>query len=585
MQDKKKRKNKRKKIFLRILNYASRYKLLVLLSVILSAVTVVLSLYVPILIGQAVDQIAGVDNVRFSRLLHILETILLVTLVSAAAQWIRTYLNQKISYQVAKDIREKAFYRIQDLPLGYLDGHPSGDIVSRIVTDTDQFSEGLLMGSTQFFSGIMTIVGTLFFMLWIHPIITAVVVVLTPLSFSVAKFIAKKSFTMFQLQSSTRGELTAFSDEMLENLKVIKAFGTEEKTMEGFDKINDKLSGYSEKATFYSSLVNPSTRFVNSVVYAAVGFLGAFMAVKGMLTVGQLTSFLNYAGQYTKPFNEISGVITELQNSIASAQRVFELIDEQIIPPDDEDAVELVKTEGKVDLEHVDFSYNKERTLISDFNLSVEPGQRVAIVGPTGSGKTTMINLLMRFYDVDRGKIRFDGIDSQKIQTQSLRSQIGMVLQDTWLRKGTIAENIAFGKPMASKEEIEAAAKEAYCHGFIMQLPQGYDTVIGEDGGILSEGQKQLLCIARVMLCLPSILILDEATSSIDTRTELKIQKTFDKLMEGRTSFVVAHRLSTVREADMILVMKDGKVIEEGNHDELMKKKGFYAEAMKSGLK
>ena len=580
-----KKKHKRKKIFLRILNYASRYKLLVFFSAILSAVTVILTLYVPILIGQAVDKIVGVKQVEFAGLLGILKTILIVTLISAGAQWIRTYLNQKISYQVAKDIRGKAFYRIQDLPLEYLDGHPSGDIVSRIVTDTDQFSEGLLMGATQFFSGILTIVGTLIFMLWIHPLITAVVVVLTPLSFFVAKFIARKSFTMFQLQSSTRGELTAFTDEMLENLKVVKAFGREEKTLEDFDKINDKLSGYSEKATFYSSLVNPSTRFVNSVVYAAVGFLGAFMVLKGMITVGQLTSFLNYAGQYTKPFNEISGVITELQNSIASAERVFALIDEEVIPEDPKQAVELSATEGKVNLEHVDFSYKKDQPLIKDFCLNVKPGQRVAIVGPTGSGKTTIINLLMRFYDIDNGSIRFDGVDSKMIKTKSLRGQIGMVLQDTWLRKGTIAENIAFGKPQASKEEIEAAAKEAYCHGFIMQLPKGYDTVITEEGGVLSEGQKQLLCIARVMLCLPSILILDEATSSIDTRTELKIQKTFDKLMEGRTSFVVAHRLSTVREADVILVMKDGKVIEKGNHEELMKQGGFYREAMKSGLK
>ena len=580
-----KKKHKRKKIFLRILNYASRYKLLVFFSAILSAVTVILTLYVPILIGQAVDKIVGVKQVEFAGLLGILKTILIVTLISAGAQWIRTYLNQKISYQVAKDIRGKAFYRIQDLPLEYLDGHPSGDIVSRIVTDTDQFSEGLLMGATQFFSGIMTIVGTLIFMLWIHPLITAVVVVLTPLSFFVAKFIARKSFTMFQLQSSTRGELTAFTDEMLENLKVVKAFGREEKTLEDFDKINDKLSGYSEKATFYSSLVNPSTRFVNSVVYAAVGFLGAFMVLKGMITVGQLTSFLNYAGQYTKPFNEISGVITELQNSIASAERVFALIDEEVIPEDPKQAVELSETEGKVDLEHVDFSYKKDQPLIKDFCLNVKPGQRVAIVGPTGSGKTTIINLLMRFYDIDNGSIRFDGVDSKMIKTKSLRGQIGMVLQDTWLRKGTIAENIAFGKPQASKEEIEAAAKEAYCHGFIMQLPKGYDTVITEDGGVLSEGQKQLLCIARVMLCLPSILILDEATSSIDTRTELKIQKTFDKLMEGRTSFVVAHRMSTVREADVILVMKDGAVIEQGNHEELMAKKGFYEKAVKSGLK
>ena len=580
-----KKKHKRKKIFLRILNYASRYKLLVFFSAILSAVTVILTLYVPILIGQAVDKIVGVKQVEFAGLLGILKTILIVTLISAGAQWIRTYLNQKISYQVAKDIRGKAFYRIQDLPLEYLDGHPSGDIVSRIVTDTDQFSEGLLMGATQFFSGILTIVGTLIFMLWIHPLITAVVVVLTPLSFFVAKFIARKSFTMFQLQSSTRGELTAFTDEMLENLKVVKAFGREEKTLEDFDKINDKLSGYSEKATFYSSLVNPSTRFVNSVVYAAVGFLGAFMVLKGMITVGQLTSFLNYAGQYTKPFNEISGVITELQNSIASAERVFALIDEEVIPEDPKQAVELSATEGKVNLEHVDFSYKKDQPLIKDFCLNVKPGQRVAIVGPTGSGKTTIINLLMRFYDIDNGSIRFDGVDSKMIKTKSLRGQIGMVLQDTWLRKGTIAENIAFGKPQASTEEIEAAAKEAYCHGFIMQLLKGYDTVITEEGGVLSEGQKQLLCIARVMLCLPSILILDEATSSIDTRTELKIQKTFDKLMEGRTSFVVAHRLSTVREADVILVMKDGKVIEKGNHEELMKQGGFYREAMKRGLK
>lgn len=561
----------------RILRYISRYKILVFLSIFFSAVAVGLTLYVPILTGHAVDQIIGPEQVNFPALMRILQKILIVTAAIAVAQWLKNHINNKVTYHVVEDIRTRAFNHIQKLPVSYVDNHPSGDIVSRIITDTDQFSEGLLMGFTQLFSGVATILGTLLFMLSIHPMITLVVVAVTPLSFFVAKFIAKKTFTMFKCQSQTRGEMTSLIDEMIGNLKVVKAFSHEKEGKEAFEKINEKLAGYSMSATFFSSIVNPSTRFVNSIVYAAVGFFGALMAVRGHITVGQLTSFLNYANQYTKPFNEISGVVTELQNSLASASRVFELIDEQKMKEDAPDARVLTDARGNVDIEHVYFSYTADRKLIEDLNLKVKPGQRVAIVGPTGCGKSTLINLLMRFYEVNQGAIRIDGTDNRDITRESLRANFGMVLQETWLKSGTVGENIAYGKPDATREEIIRAAKEAHCHSFIMRMPDGYDTVLGEDGGMLSQGQKQLLCIARVMLCLPPMLILDEATSSIDTRTELKIQNAFAKMMEGRTSFIVAHRLSTIREADVILVMRDGNIVEQGKHEDLLRQNGFYA--------
>mgnify|MGYP005767617685 FL=1 len=481
-----------------------------------------------------------------------------------------------------KDIRTQAFNRLEIVPVSYMDSHPTGDIISRVITDVDQFSEGLLMGFTQLFTGVMTIAGTLLFMLSINPLITAVVVLLTPLSLVVASFIAKKSYTMFKHQSETRGELTGLVDEMLGNLKVVQAFGHGEEAQKEFEEINGRLAGYSMKATFFSSITNPATRFVNSMVYAAVGITGAYAAIRGMISIGQLTSFLSYANQYTKPFNEISGVVTELQNALVSASRVFKLIDEEPQPADRRDALELKNAEGRVDLEHVDFSYSPETKLIEDLNLSVKPGQRIAIVGPTGCGKTTVINLLMRFYDVNGGVIRVDGHGIQDITRKSLRENYGMVLQETWLKSGTIRENIAYGRPEASLEEVIRAAKEAHADSFIRRMPQGYDTVISEDGGSLSQGQKQLLCIARVMLCLPPMLILDEATSSIDTRTEIRIQKAFAKMMEGRTSFIVAHRLSTIREADVILVMEAGHIVEQGRHDELLAKGGHYAKLYNS---
>lgn len=501
---------------------------------------------------------------------------------TAISQWLMNHINNIITYRVVKDIRTKAFGHLEVLPLSYIDSHPSGDIISRIIADIDQFSEGLLMGFTQFFTGVMTILGTLLFMVSINPLITLVVVVLTPVSLFVASFIAKKTYVMFKHQSETRGELTTLTDEMLGNMKVVQAFGYQKEAEERFHKINNKLAGYSLRATFFSSITNPATRFVNSLVYAAVGITGAYAVIRGFMTVGQLTSFLSYANQYTKPFNEISGVVTELQNALASAARVFELIDEKTILEDKKDATVLENVKGQVEIEHVNFSYTPDRPLIEDLNLSVKPGERVAIVGPTGCGKTTVINLLMRFYDVNSGSIKVEGKDIRDVTRKSLRTSYGMVLQETWLKSGTIRDNIAYGRPEATEEEIVSAAKEAHAHSFIMRMPQGYDTVISEDGGNLSQGQKQLLCIARVMLCLPPMLILDEATSSIDTRTEIRVQKAFAKMMEGRTSFIVAHRLSTIREADMILVMRDGHIVEKGKHEELLAKNGFYAEIYNS---
>ena len=566
----------------RVLTYIKEYRLWVIASLALALVTVVLTLYVPILTGRAVDRIIGPKNVDFAGLIQILTTIAVAVALTSISQWLMNHINNKITYRVVKDIRTRAFAQLENLPLSYIDAHPSGDLISRIIADIDQFSEGLLMGFTQLFTGALTILGTLLFMLSINFWITLVVVALTPLSFVVASFIAKRTYIMFKHQSETRGDLTSLTNEILGNLKVVEAFGYQKKAQERFEDINNRLAGYSLQATFFSSLTNPATRFVNSVVYAAVGLTGAFAAIRGLMSVGQLTSFLSYANQYTKPFNEISGVVTELQNALASAARVFELIDEEPIPAEPANAAKLENVSGSVSLEHVSFSYDPEKKLIEDFNLEVKPGQRVAIVGPTGCGKTTMINLLMRFYDVNSGTIRVDGLDTSKVTRESLRRGFGMVLQETWLKSATIRENIAYGKPNATDEEIIRAAKEAKAHGFISRMPQGYDTVLEEDGGNLSQGQKQLLCIARVMLCLPPMLILDEATSSIDTRTEIQIQKAFSRMMEGRTSFIVAHRLSTIREADRILVMKAGKVVEQGRHEELLARNGAYAEIYNS---
>ena len=575
-------KNKSMETLKRILDYIGQYRWGVIMSLILALITVALTLYVPILTGRAVDRIVGQGNVDFAGLTRILWKILGAVGLTAVSQWLMNHINNTITYRVVKDIRARAFNHLETLPLSYIDAHPSGDIISRIIADIDQFSEGLLMGFTQLFTGVLTIGGTLLFMLSIHPAITLVVVVLTPVSLFVASFIAKKTFVMFRHQSETRGELTALTDEMLGNMKVVQAFGYQEETQKQFEEINSRLAGYSLRATFFSSITNPSTRFVNSMVYAAVGITGAYAVIRGFMTVGQLTSFLSYANQYTKPFNEISGVVTELQNALASAARVFELIDEKAILDDKPDAAVLTHVEGKVELVNVDFSYTPDRKLIENFGLNVNPGQRVAIVGPTGCGKTTIINLLMRFYDVDSGSIKVEGTDIRNITRKSLRTNYGMVLQETWLKTGTIRENIAYGRPDASEEEIIRAAKEAHAHGFIMRMPEGYDTVISEDGGNLSQGQKQLLCIARVMLCLPPMLILDEATSSIDTRTEIRVQKAFARMMEGRTSFIVAHRLSTIREADVILVMRDGHIVEKGRHEELLERGGFYAEIYNS---
>lgn len=574
--------SKHKSTIRRILNYIGVYKWLVLLSVILAAVTVALTLYAPILVGEGVDLILGPGNVDFQGLLAVLKKIAVAVFLTALTQWLMNHMNNQITYHVVQDIRVKAFQHIQELPLKYLDSHPYGDIISRLIADIDQFSEGLLMGFTQLFTGILTIIGTLGFMLAVNPVITAVVVLVTPLSLFVAAFIARKTFSMFQLQSQTRGELTTLVDEMIGNEKVVQAFGYEKEVQRRFEEINERLRGYSLRAIFFSSITNPATRFVNSMVYASVGIAGAFAAIRGFLSVGQLSIFLSYANQYTKPFNEISGVVTELQNALACAARVFALMDEPSFEPEDEDAVELKHADGSVNLEHVSFSYQPEISLIEDLNLDVKPGQRVALVGPTGCGKTTIINLLMRFYDVQKGKIRVSGTDIRHMTRESLRENYGMVLQETWLKSGTIRENIAYGRPDASEEEIIQAAKKAHAHSFIRRMPQGYDTVLSEDGGNLSQGQRQLLCIARVMLCNPAMLILDEATSSIDTRTEILIQKAFAAMMKGRTSFIVAHRLSTIQEADVILVMKDGHIIEQGTHESLLAKHGFYAELYNS---
>lgn len=566
----------------KVLRYIRRYWGYLGASIILAAVTVALTLYLPILIGQAVDRIVGKGAVDFAGIFVILRKMAVIIGLTAVAQWVMNACNNKITYNVIRDIRTEAFDKIEKLPLKYLDAHSYGEVVSRVIADVDQFADGLLMGFTQFFTGIVTIFGTLIFMLTISVRITVAVVVITPVSLFVASFIAKKTFSMFKLQSETRGEQTAFIEEMVGNQKVVQAFSHEDEALEKFDEINERLQKYSLRAIFFSSITNPSTRFVNSLVYATVGVVGAFTAIAGGISVGQLSSLLSYANQYTKPFNEISGVITELQNALACAGRVIELIEEDAEVPDAEDAVDLEHANGKVELSHVYFSYVPEQKLIEDFNLSVKPGQRVAIVGPTGCGKTTLINLLMRFYDVNSGTIKVSDIPLQQLTRKSLRDNYGMVLQETWLRSGSIRDNIAMGKPDATDEEIIAAAKASHAHGFIKRLPEGYDTVIAEDGGNLSQGQKQLLCIARVMLCLPPMLILDEATSSIDTRTEIKIQNAFAKMMQGRTSFIVAHRLSTIREADIILVMKDGSVIEQGNHDELLEKNGFYAKLYNS---
>ncbi|MBQ8821427.1 MAG: ABC transporter ATP-binding protein [Lachnospiraceae bacterium] len=569
-------------IMKKILRYIRKYRFFVGLSILLAALTVALTLYVPILTGDAVDLIIDKGLVDMPGIFGILKKIVIAMILTAVFQWIMNTANNYITYNVIKDVRRDAFARLQKLPLKYLDGHATGDIVSRVIADVDTFADGLLMGFTQLFTGVITIFGTLFFMLMTNVPITLVVVCITPLSFVVAKFIAQSTHNMFSLQSTARGEQTSLVEEMIGNQKVVKAFHREDKVIQEFEEINERLEKYSLKAIFFSSLTNPCTRFVNSIVYAGVGVFGAFVAISGGISVGRLSCLLSYANQYTKPFNEISGVITELQNAIICAGRIFELIEQEPQIPDAEDAKVLTDAQGIVELENVDFSYVPEKELIKDFNLQVKPGQRVAIVGPTGCGKTTVINLLMRFYDVNKGAIKVDGTDIRDITRGSLRTSYGMVLQETWLRGGTILDNIRTGRPEATEEEVIAAAKAAHAHSFIKRLPEGYHTVITEDGGSLSQGQKQLLCIARVMLCLPPMLILDEATSSIDTRTEQQIQHAFGRMMEGRTSFIVAHRLSTIREADIILVMKDGNIIEQGNHETLLAKGGFYSELYNS---
>ena len=572
----------RKGTLKKVLGYIRPYWVLVGLSVLLAAATVAASLYIPILTGNAVGLIVGPGNVEFAGIVKILVRIGVVIGLAALSQWVMSLINNRITYRVVRDIRNEAFRKIQILPLKYIDSHPTGEVVSRVIADVDQFADGLLMGFTQLFTGVITILGTLCFMLSVNVLITVVVVVITPVSLVVAAFIAKRTYDMFRLQSQVRGEQTGFVEEMVQGQKVVQAFGRERDSLEKFDEINERLRGCSLRAIFFSSITNPSTRFVNSLVYTGVGIVGALSVVSGNLSVGQLSAFLSYANQYTKPFNEISGVVTELQNALACADRVFELIEEQPQIPDDSNARVLQDAQGAVSIQEVGFSYQKDRPLIENFNLEVKPGQRVALVGPTGCGKTTVINLLMRFYDVDEGSIQVEGTDIRHITRHSLRKNYGMVLQDTWLKRGTIRENIAYGKPDATLEEVVEAAKAAHAHSFIKRLPQGYDTVIGEDGGNISQGQKQLLCIARVMLCLPPMLILDEATSSIDTRTEIRIQKAFQKMMQGRTSFIVAHRLSTIRDADTILVMRDGHIIEQGSHESLLEKGGFYAELYNS---
>ncbi len=561
----------------KVLRYIKKYWVYLVLSIVMAALTVTLTLYLPILTGRVIDLIVRKGEVDFDGVFAILRQMAVVIGVTAAAQWIMNICNNKMTYRIVQDIRDEAFKRIEILPLKYIDEHSYGEVVSRVIADVDQFADGLLMGFTQFFTGVITILGTLGFMLSVNVGITGVVVLITPLSFLVAAFIARKTFVMFRAQSETRGEQTALIEEMIGNQKVVQAFSHEDEALEEFDEINGRLEKCSLKAIFYSSITNPSTRFVNNLVYAGVAVAGAVFAIRGGISVGQLSCFLSYANQYTKPFNEISGVVTELQNALACAARIFALIEEEPQIPDKDNAVCLGDVEGSVDLAHVDFSYVPDKKLITDFNLSVRPGQRVAIVGPTGCGKTTVINLLMRFYDVNAGRIRVEGHDIQDVTRKSLRANYGMVLQETWLKGGTVRDNIVMGKPEATEEEIIAAAKASHAHSFIKRLPDGYDTIIAEDGGNLSQGQKQLLCITRVMLCLPPMLILDEATSSIDTRTEIRIQKAFAAMMEGRTSFIVAHRLSTIREADVILVMKDGNIIEQGDHETLLKQNGFYA--------
>ena len=582
MAKEKRDRSRQKETFFKVLRYMKPYWFYLAFSLVLAAVTVALTLYLPKLTGFAVDRIIEQGRVDFAGILQILKLMAVTILITAAAQWIMNICNNKMTYEIVRDIRNEAFRKIEILPLKYVDGHSYGEITSRVIADVDQFADGLLMGFTQLFTGVMTILGTLLFMLTTNVGITLVVVLITPLSFFVAAFIAKRTFTMFRLQSETRGEQTALIDEMIGNQKVVQAFGHEKKAMERFDEINERLRACSLRAIFYSSITNPATRFVNNVVYAGVGLVGALSAVAGRISVGDLSCLLSYANQYTKPFNEISGVVTELQNALACAARIFELIEEEPQTPEKENAVDLSErpdgVQGNVELSHVYFSYTKEQKLIEDFNLKVRPGQRIAIVGPTGCGKTTLINLLMRFYDVTGGQIRVEGCDVRDATRKSLRGSFGMVLQDTWLKAGTIRENIVMGKPDATEEEIVAAAKASHAHSFIKRLPKGYDTVIAEDGGGLSQGQKQLLCITRVMLCLPPMLILDEATSSIDTRTEMKIQGAFLQMMKGRTSFIVAHRLSTIREADVILVMRDGCIVEQGRHEELLQKNGFYAQ-------
>lgn len=578
----KEKKKTQKSTLKQVLEYIRKYNFLLILSILFAVVNVVFTLYIPILVGDAIDQIIGPSQVNFSKIRIILFQIVLLATLTAFSQWIMNTINNKITFQVVQDIRQEAFEKLQILPLKFVDSHYHGEIVSRVIADVDQFADGLLMGFTQLFTGVVTILMTLFFMFYINGWIAMVVVVLTPLSLFVARFIAKKNYHMFRLQSETRGEQTAFVEEMLGNQQVVQAYHHETEAMEQFNEINERLEKCSLKATFFSSLTNPSTRFINSVVYAGVGLTGSLSAIGGLITVGELSCFLSYANQYTKPFNEISGVITELQNALACAGRVFDLINEEPEVQDEQNEITLENVSGRVSLEQVYFSYVADKKLVENFNLSVKPGQRVAIVGPTGCGKTTIINLLMRFYDVDSGNIRVEGKDIRAISRKSLRSNYGMVLQETWLKTGTIEDNIKMGKPNATREEVVKAAKASHAHNFIKRLPKGYDTMIGESGVTLSQGQKQLLCIARVMLCLPPMLILDEATSSIDTRTEVKIQEAFAKMMEGRTSFIVAHRLSTIQGADVILVMKDGNIVEQGNHETLLAKNGFYAKLYNS---
>lgn len=574
-----------KDIIKRIFTYVGRYKIYLYFSLLLAVVSVAGTLYVPVLIGNVIDYIVDINNVDFESIVAVLIKVCVIILIVALSQWLMNVFNNKITFGVVRDMRDRAFSKIERLPVSYLDTHPSGEIVSRVIADVDQFADGLLMGFTQFFTGIITIIGTLIFMFSINVWITIVVVVVTPLSFLIASFVAKKTYKMFKLQSETRGEQTAFIDEMIGNAKMVDAYSHADENIKTFDEINNRLRTYSLKAVFYSSITNPATRFVNAIVYAAVALFGAVLAVKTQqqaITVGVLACFLSYANQYTKPFNEISGVVTELQNAFACAGRLFELLEEKEIPPDSENALELKDVDGRLELKNVSFSYTENKKLIENFNLSVKPGQRVAIVGHTGCGKTTLINLLMRFYDVKSGNIILDEKDYNDLTRKSVRANFGMVLQDTWLKSGTIRDNIKMGAPDATDEEVIEAAKKSHSHSFIKRLSNGYDTVIGEDGGSLSQGQKQLLCITRLMLCKPPMLILDEATSSIDTRTEIKIQKAFTTLMQGRTTFIVAHRLATIKEADMILVMNNGEIVEKGTHKELLKKKGFYTELYNS---